>query len=186
MQAEKYNHITDAELLQNFYKDHDNKWLGILLPRYTLLLLGVCMKYLKNEEDARDCVQQIFLKVIKELRKYKVEYFKSWIYMIARNHCLMKLRDNKNTIVELNEGIGYAVNAETDRKKLFEKDALLQKMEDAVNQLNPEQKRCVKLFYLEKKSYSEVAEVTGFTMMQVKSYLQNGKRNLKILIENNS
>ncbi len=186
MQPEKYDHITDAELLQNFYKDHDNKWLGVLLPRYTLLLLGVCMKYLKNEEDARDCVQQIFLKVINELRKYKVEYFKSWIYMIARNHCLMKLRDHKNSTVALNEQVAGSVATETDKKKHIEKDILLQKMEAAVNKLNPEQKQCVKLFYLEKKTYSEVAEVTGFTMMQVKSYLQNGKRNLKLLIENNS
>lgn len=186
MQPEKHNHITDAELLQNFYQDHDNKWLGILLPRYTLLLLGVCMKYLKNEDDARDCVQQIFLKVINELRKYKVEYFKSWLYMIAKNHCLMKLRDQKKATVELNEQLAPAANAETDKKMLLEKDALLQRMEAALNKLNPDQKLCVKLFYLEKKSYSEVAEITGFTMMQVKSYLQNGKRNLKLLIENNS
>jgi RNA polymerase sigma-70 factor (ECF subfamily) len=92
----EYDHITDTELLQKFYSGHDNKWLGILLPRYTLLLLGVCMKYLKNEEDAKDAVQQIFLKVISELSKYKVDYFKSWIYMIAKNHCLMKIRGNKN------------------------------------------------------------------------------------------
>jgi RNA polymerase sigma-70 factor (ECF subfamily) len=183
---EKYDHITDAELLENFYKDHDNRWLGILLPRYTLLLLGVCMKYLKNEEDARDCVQQIFLKVINELRKYKVEYFKSWIYMIAKNHCLMKLRDHKNVIVELREHATMAENAETDKKFHIEKDQLLQRMEAALNKLNPDQKLCVKLFYLQKKSYSEVAEITGFSMMQVKSYLQNGKRNLKLLLENNS
>lgn len=186
MLPEKYDHITDAELLQNFYEDHDNKWLGILLPRYTLLLLGVCMKYLKNEEDARDCVQQIFLKVINELRKYKVEYFKSWIYMIARNHCLMKLRDHKNLTVELHEHAAVAANNETDKKTLIEKDALLQRMEAALNKLNPDQKQCLKLFYLQKKSYSEVAEITGFSMMQVKSFLQNGKRNLKLLIENNS
>ena len=182
----KYDHITDAELLQNFYKDHDNKWLGILLPRYTLLLLGVCMKYLKNEEDARDCVQQIFLKVIKELRKYEVEYFKSWIYMIARNHCLMKLRDHKNLTLELHEHTAVAANADADKKIHIEKDKLLQRMEAALNKLNAEQKQCVKLFYLQKKSYSEVADITGFSMMQVKSYLQNGKRNLKLLIENNS
>lgn len=186
MLPEKYDHITDAELLQNFYKDHDNKWLGILLPRYTLLLLGVCMKYLKNEEDARDCVQQIFLKVINELRKYEVEYFKSWIYMIAKNHCLMKLRDHKNVTVELREHATVAANVETDKKQYIEKDELLQRMETALNKLNPDQKLCVKLFYLQKKSYSEVAEITGFSMMQVKSYLQNGKRNLKLLMENNS
>ena len=74
------------------------------MPRYTLLLLGVCMKYLKNEEEAKDCVQQIFLKVITELKKYRVEYFKSWLYMVAKNHCLMKIRDRHGKMpVELTE-----------------------------------------------------------------------------------
>ncbi|HKZ66970.1 MAG TPA: sigma-70 family RNA polymerase sigma factor, partial [Chitinophagaceae bacterium] len=98
MKAEKYNHITDQELLQNYQNDHNSEWLGLLLQRYTLLLLGVCMKYLKNEEEAKDSVQQIFLKVIQELQKYKVEYFKSWLYMVAKNHCLMKLRDRQSKI----------------------------------------------------------------------------------------
>src|SRR6476619_4412247 len=98
------NDIEDQELLQNFFSDHDNKLLCILLPRYTLLLLGVCMKYLKNEEDAKDSIQQIFLKVISELHKYKVEYIKSWIYMVAKNHCLIKLRDRHGkTPAVLNE-----------------------------------------------------------------------------------
>lgn len=182
MHSQKYNHISDTELLQNFYKDHDNKWLGILLPRYTLLLLGVCMKYLKNEEDARDCVQQIFLKVINELHKYKVDYFKSWIYMIAKNHCLMKLRGNKNISMELNEQITSADNGNIEMSDLVEKDKLLYKMQEALKKLNPEQQQCVNLFYLEKKSYSEVAEITGFSMLQVKSHLQNGKRNLKLMM----
>ena len=106
--------------------------------------------------------------------------------MIARNHCLMKLRDNKKMTLELNEQTTPTENEETDKKKLIEKDALLQKMEAALQKLNPEQRKCLKLFYLQKKSYSEVSEITGFTMMQVKSYLQNGKRNLKLLIENES
>jgi RNA polymerase sigma-70 factor (ECF subfamily) len=180
--SEKYKDITDAELLQNFYQDHDNKWLGILLPRYTLLLLGVCMKYLKNEEDARDCVQQIFLKVINELQKYKVDYFKSWIYMIAKNHCLMKLRDQKSFQVELNEQIIPAENP-FNKGELAEKEILFHKMQEAIKQLNPEQQQCINLFYLEKKTYAEVAEITGYTMLQVKSHLQNGKRNLKLMME---
>jgi RNA polymerase sigma-70 factor (ECF subfamily) len=182
--SERYKHIDDADLLQNFYKDHDNKWLGILLPRYTLLLLGVCMKYLKNEEDARDCVQQIFLKVINELHKYRVEYFKSWIYMIAKNHCLMKLRRNKAIAVELNEQITLAINDNLNKTERIEKDKLLAKMQEAIEKLNPQQQQCVNLFYLQKKSYAEITEITGLTMMQVKSHLQNGKRNLKMMMEN--
>ena len=183
MQPDKYNDIDDAELLENFYRDHDNKWLGILLPRYTLLLLGVCMKYLKNEEDAKDAVQQIFLKIISELHKYKVEYLKSWIYMIAKNHCLMQLRNHKYSPVELNEKIVPAQNISADKTELLEKDKLLNKMQRAVKQLNPEQQQCVILFYLEKKSYSEIVEITGFSLMKVKSSLQNGKRNLKRMME---
>jgi RNA polymerase sigma-70 factor (ECF subfamily) len=182
--SERYKHIDDADLLQNFYKDHDNKWLGILLPRYTLLLLGVCMKYLKNEEDARDCVQQIFLKVINELHKYRVEYFKSWIYMIAKNHCLMKLRRNKAIAVELNEQITLAINDNLNKTEQIEKDKLLAKMQEAIEKLNPQQQQCVNLFYLQKKSYAEITEITGLTMLQVKSHLQNGKRNLKLMMEN--
>ena len=183
MKPQQNTDISDSELLENFYRDHNNEWLGILLPRYTLLLLGVCMKYLKNEEDAKDCVQQIFLKIINELHKYKVEYFKSWIYMIAKNHCLMKLRNKGKLSTELNEHL-ISVQDETEEKISYvEKDVLLARMMEAIEKLNEEQKQCVSLFYLHKKSYSQVADITGFTIMQVKSYIQNGKRNLKMMME---
>ncbi len=185
MKTDKYQHITDLELLQHFYADHNNEWLGILLERYTLLLLGVCMKYLKNEEEAKDSVQQIFLKVIQELQKYKVEYFKSWIYMVAKNHCLMKLRNRQGKIsVEINERLAAAPEEEIDRQALMQNDHTLELMEEALKELNPEQLQCVTLFYLQKKSYQEVSDATGYNMLQVKSYIQNGKRNLKIFIEN--
>ena len=184
MNPGKYSHISDQELLEKFYADHNNEWLGILLERYTLLLLGVCMKYLKNEDDAKDSVQQVFLKVIQELHKYKVEYFKSWVYMVAKNHCLMKLRDKQGKIAtELNEKLLLTPEEETDRQALVLNDQTLEVMEEALKELNPEQKQCVTLFYLQKKSYQEINELTGFSMLQVKSYIQNGKRNLKILIE---
>lgn len=184
MAGDKYNHITDQELLEKFYADHNNEWLGILLQRYTLLLLGVCMKYLKNEEEAKDSVQQVFLKVIQELHKYKVEYFKSWLYMVAKNHCLMKLRDRQGKIpAELTEKVTATPEEETDRQALLQNDHTLNLMEAGLKELNREQQQCVTLFYLEKKSYQEITEETGFSMLQVKSYIQNGKRNLKIWIE---
>jgi len=185
LKLQNYNDAEDSELLQNFYQDHDNKWLGILLLRYTILLLGVCMKYLKNEEDAKDCVQQIFIKIINELHKYKVDYFKSWIYMIAKNHCLMKLREKGKFTAELSENMASIPNETDEKISLIEKDVLLNKMMIAIEQLNAEQKECVSLFYLQKKSYTEITEITGFTMLQVKSHIQNGKRNLKLMIANN-
>jgi len=176
-------HISDQELLERFYADRDNQWLGILLERYTLLLLGVCMKYLKNEELARDSVQQIFLKAITELQKYRVEYFKSWIYMVAKNHCLMQLRDKpgKNTI-EVKESIP-ADTEEIDKESLLLNEKTYEYMDEALKELNTDQQLCVTLFYMEKKSYQQITEQTGYSMMQVKSHIQNGKRNMRILIE---
>ena len=176
-------HISDLELLERFYADRDNQWLGILLERYTLLLLGVCMKYLKNEELARDSVQQIFLKAITELQKYRVEYFKSWIYMVAKNHCLMQLRDKpgKNTI-EVKDSIP-AETDETDKESLLLNEKTYEYLSEALKELNADQQLCVTLFYMEKKSYHQITEQTGYSMMQVKSHIQNGKRNMRILIE---
>lgn len=181
---EKFNDINDQQLLSKFYADHNNEWLGILLQRYTLLLLGVCMKYLKDEDEAKDSVQQIFLKVIQELQKYKVEYFKSWLYMVAKNHCLMKLRDrNGKKTTEISDRLYSTANEETSKAELSKTDYTIEMMQEAMKELNPEQQQCVTLFYLEKKSYQQVSDETGYSLLQVKSYIQNGKRNLKLLIE---
>lgn len=179
---DRHNHISEKELLNRFYLDRNKEWLGILLQRYTLLLLGVCMKYLKNEEAARDAVQQIFLKAITELEKYPVEYFKSWLYMIAKNHCLMQFRDRNRQPLELTERL--ILREDSDHlQDIRQKDRLLDWMHEGLLSLNKEQQQCVTLFYLEKKSYHQVAELTGFNLQQVKSFIQNGKRNLKLMIQ---
>lgn len=182
VKSNAYAHISDQELMERFYETHDNRLLGALLQRYTLLLLGVCMKYLKDEEAAKDGVQHIFLKAIGELHKYRVEHIKSWLYKIARNYCLGQLRDRPATNRELSETIA-AEDAFFARADSLRKDAMLAYMEEAMNELSAEQKTCVTLFYLQKQSYNEISAATGYTLMQVKSYIQNGKRKLKQLIE---
>lgn len=176
------NHInlSDAELLKQYYEDNDSEWLGILLQRYTLLLLGVCMKYLKQEEEAKDAVQQIFLKAIAELQKYPVTYFKSWLYMVARNYCLMLLRDNGKNNLPVNDFMVASTPDDNITKIEHQReDETYIALNEALNELNSEQKQCIDLFYLQKKSYNEIAALTGFSIMKVKSYIQNGKRNLK-------
>jgi RNA polymerase sigma-70 factor (ECF subfamily) len=174
--------MTDQELLDRYYSDGNTKWMGLLLSRYTLLLLGVSMKYLKDEEEAKDAVQVVFLKALTEIPKYQVTYFKSWLYMIARNHCLMQLR-KKGLVKSLEDGHHELKDETAERWILEDREKLLERMDDAVNQLNPEQKTCVTCFYLQKQSYQEIAEATGFTVLQVKSHIQNGKRNLKITLQ---
>ena len=178
----KYYDKDDKELLNIYTKDGDTGALGILLQRYTAMLLGVCMKYLKNEEEAKDSVQQVFLKVINELHKYNIEYFKSWIYMVAKNHCLMKLRDRKKDTVEINEKVFVASDTIEDKTVVQNKEVSLNNLETALRLLSNEQRICVKLFYMQKKSYQQITELTGYNGLQVKSHIQNGKRNLKILM----
>lgn len=181
MQHKLHNDKSDNEILQRYYdENNNNEWLGVLLQRYTMLLFGVCMKYLKNEEDAKDSVQQVFLKVIDEVRKYKVDYFKSWLYMVAKNHCLMKLRDKGKLPVEINEQVLAAPEEEDNHLKAIKKEVSLTALQEALKQLNHEQQVCIKLFYLQKQTYQQICTTTGFTVMKVKSHIQNGKRNLKI------
>ena len=181
MKTGRFDHITDTQLLELYYSDRNQKWIGILLERYTLLLLGLCMKYMKNEEEAKDCVQQIFLKVLTEIPKYKVEYFKSWLYMVAKNQCLMKLRDKGvKEMKELTEQIVAEENS--DKDSILQNELTYYFLEEALNELSEEQRVCVTLFYLQKASYSQISERTGYSLLQVKSYIQNAKRNLKLLL----
>ncbi|TAD90012.1 MAG: sigma-70 family RNA polymerase sigma factor [Bacteroidetes bacterium] len=194
----QHQHLTDEQLLQSFSQSNNNVYLGILLERYTMLLFGLCIKYLKNEENAKDAVQQVFVKALAELQKYKVVYFKSWIYMVARNHCLMLLRHQPRTMdadaaahflvahsgstLEPQPGILSADPLEIQWEALG-KEELLTLLEQGLTQLQPQQSQCVQDFYLKKMSYQQIADTTGFSMLQVKSYIQNGKRNLKLWIE---
>jgi RNA polymerase sigma-70 factor (ECF subfamily) len=182
MKKSQYAHISDQELLDHYYNDSNQEWIGILLERYTLLLLGVCMKYLKDDNEARECVQQIFLKVLTEVSKYRIDYFKSWLYMVAKNHCLMRLRNGKGKHVrEVTENV--AIAEEEDKSAITDNELAYDLLEEGLKELNEEQRQCVILFYLKKNSYQQISDKTGYNLMQVKSYIQNGKRNLKILLE---
>jgi RNA polymerase sigma-70 factor (ECF subfamily) len=178
-----YENINDNDLLDRYYKSDDQQWIGILLDRYTMLLLGVCMKYLKNEEEAKDAVQQIFLKVLTEVSKYKIDYFKSWLYMVAKNHCLMKLRGQQGKYIKELKEEALIEHYETDKTELLANEKTYSLLEQSIEELSEEQKQCVTLFYLKKNSYQQITQTTGFSLMQVKSYIQNGKRNLRMLLE---
>ena len=141
------------------------------------------MKYLKNEEEARDAVQQIFLKALTEIPKYKIDFFKSWLYTIARNHCLMKLREKHRKLVEIHDNLLLSEEPDNNHLLHLMKDQQFTIMNESLGELAPEQRDCIILFYLEKQTYQQISEKTGFNYMQVKSYIQNGKRNLRILLE---
>ena len=175
--------MTDSELLSRYRETGDRSYLGDLLERYTLLLLGVCMKYLKDEEAARDMVQQVHLKALTEWEKYPVEYVKSWLYTVARNECLMRLRAAGRMMSDI-EWVADRLPAQISTVDLLrEKESRLDSMEAAIAVLPEHQRVCIEQFYLKDQSYRQISASTGYTIKEVKSHLQNGKRNLRIIIE---
>jgi RNA polymerase sigma-70 factor (ECF subfamily) len=183
VKQERFQDMTDGDLLERYKAEGASEWMGLLLQRYTLLLFGVCLKYLKDEDEAKDAVQQIFLKVLTDVSRHKVEFFKAWLYMVAKNHCLMRLRDrNGKKQRELTNNLKLP-HEDLKTFDLQENEATYAFLEQALHELTPEQQDCVILFYLQRKSYQQISARTGYSLLQVKSYIQNGKRNLKIAIE---
>jgi RNA polymerase sigma-70 factor (ECF subfamily) len=183
---------TDAELVMKYRTSHDTKYIGELFTRYTALVFGVCMKYLKDEDASKDAVMQIFENLISLLKKHQVENFKPWLHTLTRNHCLMELR-KKGVLVALhldtneeNTATGMETEQFLHQEDKLGKEKLLISLEKAMVGLKEEQKLCIELFYIKEKSYTEIVEITGYDIKQVKSYIQNGKRNLKIIMEQNA
>ena len=177
--------LSDRELVYRYQKSRNKRYIGELYERYGHLVYGVSLKYLKNVQEAQDNVMLVFEKLMSELEKSDIKNFKAWIHTVTKNHCLMHLRKNKNVRSKEQsiEPIEYSLASETtDVEQVIAKEHSLTQMEQALNQLKKEQKTCVELFYLKEKCYQDIAEITGFSLKQVKSYIQNGKRNLKIIL----
>ena len=181
------NHKTldDSELIRLYKESGALDLLGELYNRYMSLVYGVCLKYLKDRDESRDAVMQIFEKLIQSLKNHEVEHFKSWLYVTARNYCLMQIRASKGKIFE---EISPSIMESDSLLHLDDepaKEANLSKLEKCIEGLIHEQKQCVQLFYLQQKCYKEISQTTGFDDNKVKSYIQNGKRNLKLCMEQN-
>jgi RNA polymerase sigma factor (sigma-70 family) len=168
--------LDDADLVQLYRASDDARHLGTLFKRYSGAILGVCMKYLKNKAESEDAVMEIFEKLHLDLKRVEIDYFRGWIFMVAKNHCLMKLR-KAGLNVEFPDVLPQVAAADDDLD--LEKEATLQELEKALPYLKYEQRQCIELFYLKEKSYKQVAQETGFTLNEVKTHLQNGKMNLK-------
>lgn len=180
---------SDEELAELFTKSGDMAIVGELYNRYLEMLLGVSLKYLKNTEESEDAVMEIFEIIVKRLPNHEVENFKAWLYRVASNHCLDILRKQKRTREKENELI-HMYSSDTIRQEegwmseeIADNEALLSLMEKCIETLNSSQKETIKLFYLERKSYEEVAEKLDITWSQTRSYVQNGRRNIKKCME---
>jgi RNA polymerase sigma-70 factor (ECF subfamily) len=182
----KHQEKSDQDLLDTYKKSGNLDLLGELYARYMHLVYGVSLNYFKDRDDAQDAVMHIFEKLIEELPKHDVQNFKSWLYVLTKNHCLMEIRSRKSSDRRL-EGLKIEQEFMESMDEMHPIDREDQHMEEAlkacIEKLKIEQKQCIELFYYQKLCYQEIAEKLGMNEKKVKSYLQNGKRNLKICLE---
>ncbi len=181
--------LSDEELVVSYRKTGDTKFIGEIFNRYTHLVYGVCLKYLKDGENSKDAVMHIFEDLHTKLLEHKITHFKSWIYSVAKNHALMEIRkkgtEEKNRMLvyeKIRSDIMESVDVYHHHNSADLSDRM-PRLKKGMERLKKEQRTCIELLYLHNKSYREVAEITGYSMKKVKSYIQNGKRNLKIFLE---
>jgi RNA polymerase sigma-70 factor (ECF subfamily) len=177
------NELPDKELVTLYRTSRNMEVLAVLFQRYMDLLYGVCLKYLKQPETAKDAVMQIFEELVAKLPKHEVDNFKSWLYTLAKNYCLMQLRTPKNLKTTEFNPDSMQLEEEMHLNGIQLKEENLQKLERCLETLSTEQKKSVELFYLQSKCYKEIAEETGIEWNKVRSFIQNGRRNLKICME---
>jgi len=184
-----YTLWSDDELLKQFIQTSNQELLGQLYSRYIALVYGLCLKYLQQIEDSKDAVNNIYEELYRKIHHYQIENFKAWLYSVATNHCLQILRKEKNLIfeeskIDLNQ-IDTRIMESDEFEHLIDVDDDKEK-ENALNYcldtLPEEQRQCVVHFFFDDFSYADIVEQTGFALNKVKSYIQNGKRNLKICI----
>jgi RNA polymerase sigma-70 factor (ECF subfamily) len=178
--------LPDHELIMEYRSSGDPEIIAVLFQRYTHLVYGVCLKYLDDKDDSKDAVMEIFEGLMTDILRHDIQNFKSWLHSLTRNHCLMKLRKAKPFRLEAEKEIINGEFMEIPVELHHEVDLeeyTLKELESAMVSLREPQRRCIELVYLMDKSYMEVCELTGYTMHEVKSHVQNGKRNLKIRLE---
>lgn len=180
----RYNETEDQRLLQLYRKSGDLAVLGKLYQPYMPLVYGVCLKYLKDEELCKDAVMQLFEELIDKANRHEIKQFRGWLYVVARNYCLMQLRSAKKLdVIGIDDVMENTLVLHPDDE---DKETTAKALERCLEKLPAAQKQSVNLFYYNEKCYKEIADETGFTLNEVKSYIQNGKRNLKICLEKNS
>ena len=178
--------LDDQTLIKKYKSTGDISFLGELYQRYMHLIYGVCLKYLKNKQDSQDAVMAVFEKIVIDLKKHDVTNFKSWLHVAAKNFCLMKLRSasykRELTHAEIDNDSGMELSLPLHHtEEDIESD--LQILEKCIEELKEEQRKSVRMFFIDQKCYQEIVEATGFELKKVKSYIQNGKRNLRLCVE---
>ena len=174
---------SDKDLILQYKNSLEPAIVGELYQRYMELVYGVCLKYLQHPENAQDSVISIFEELTVKLQKHDVDNFKSWLYTLAKNHCLMRLRsEKKQTTVSFDVELMHS-EENLHLNGVLEREENFKKLEYCLGQLQSEQRKVIELFYFKGHCYNDIIAQTGMDHNTIRSYLQNGRRNLKICMD---
>lgn len=175
----KETQLSDQELIEQYRRTSNSWYVGELFRRYTQLITAVAYNYLQNNVDTEDAVMEVFETILRDLQHHEVNNFKTWVYSVTKHLCLKKLRKDPLEVKDVEQALRNMAADETPKTEAVQLEEQLEQLQDALLRLSEEQKQCIELFYFKEKSYKEVSDLTGYSVNEVKSYLQNGKRNLK-------
>jgi RNA polymerase sigma factor (sigma-70 family) len=180
---DKYTERSDQELIGLYQQDSNKELVAALFGRYIEMLYGLCLKHLKDQDESSDAVYEIYEILLAKLSTHEVANFKSWLYRVASNYCVDKIRKNKMNVVELSSQMQLTDFSYELIDDMHEKELILQKITYCMSTLNPNQKTSIDLFFFQEKSYQEISQDLNITWEQTRSLIQNGKRNLKNCME---
>lgn len=175
-----YHRLSDVELLELYRDESDTEALGVLYEKHLTLVFATCQRYLESEAAAQDAVLDIYEQLTEKVKLHDIQNFESWLFILAKNHCLMSLRKQKTTIVMPLDDFNHIADDQITEEEHQEKELEVVSLQECINRLPEDQKIAITLFYLQEKSYKEVAEEMNEDVNKVRSYIQNGRRNLKI------
>ena len=180
---------SDKELLSKYRDTKDQKWLSQLFGRYVQLIYGVCLRYTPDVREAEDFTMEIYQKVADKALTHQIKSFKSWVYVVSKHHCLEHIRKITGRRIESFDPNFMQMQSEfhpiDEMEDKMVMEAKFEVMEHCLKKLNDLQKLSIELFYYKNKSYVEIANLIEDEVSQVRSYLQNGRRNIKKCIERN-
>lgn len=174
----------DEALLEKYRQSGDPQWLGLLFERYIEWVYGLCLRYAERPEDAQDAAMGIFEELLDKTRRHEIQYFKSWLYTYARNYCLMRIRKQGRQTEAMNR-FEQDEEAFEENWSFEDPQTDLQRLQYCLEQLSIAQRECIIAFYYENLSYQDISNMRNEQLGQVRSHLQNGKRNLRLCIGNN-
>lgn len=175
----------DTELVELYKKNPDTSLIEELYNRYSKRVYWWALKFLGNRLEAEEMVHDIFAAMMSGmLDLYQAREgakFSSWLYRCVGNQCMKIVRKrnevifNQVEVVDVPEALIIDLEVEVIAKEWNEQ------LTSALNRLNQMQRVCCMRFYWDGMRYDEIAEELGITHDQVRSHLQNGLRNLRII-----